>query len=202
MRTRCSDPPAGVPPAAGSGSDLSRAAAVGTLVHDGSASPVPPSYHGYHLENWPLQDSITLGALAGAVPSARAHVRHLLWEWRQARLDEDAGIVVTELVANACAASAGLGRGVAPVLVWLGSDHHGVLVAVADASPRCPVQLKLSLDAERGRGLALVEAFSNRWGWHACPAAGLASTMAGLAKVVWAEWRQPSAVRPDRGRAR
>jgi hypothetical protein len=36
-------------------------------------------------------------------------------------------------------------------------------------------------DAERGRGLALVEAFSNRWGWHQ-------TTMNGLLKVVWAEW--------------
>jgi hypothetical protein len=32
-----------------------------------------------------------------------------------------------------------------------------------------------------------VEAFSSRWGWHPV-------TMAGLVKVVWAEWRLPSGV--------
>lgn len=93
--------------------------------------------------------------------------------------------MVTELVANAVAASAGLRSAAAAVLVWLGSDGHCVLVAVADANPRPPVRLNPEPDAEGGRGLALVEAFSSRWGWH------LAST-AGLVKVVWAEWRLPA----------
>jgi hypothetical protein len=47
------------------------------------------------------------------------------------------------------------------------------------------VRLDLESDAEGGRGLALVEAFSSRWGWHP------AST-AGLVKAVWAEWRLPT----------
>jgi hypothetical protein len=58
---------------------------------------------------------------------------------------------------------------------------------VADVSPRSPMRLNLKPDAEGGRGLALVEAFSSRWGWH--PA-----SVAGLAKVVWAEWRLPPEV--------
>ena len=80
---------------------------------------------------------------------------------------------------------------------WCGSDQiaHCVLVAVADASPRPPMRLNLEPDAEGGRGLALVEAFSSRWGWH--PA-----SIAGLVKVVWAEWRLPSKAgqRPATGR--
>ena len=47
------------------------------------------------------------------------------------------------------------------------------------------MRLHLEPYAEGGRGLALVEAFSSRWGWY--PA-----SIAGLAKVVWAEWRLPS----------
>jgi hypothetical protein len=90
-------------------------------------------------------------------------------------------VVVSELVTNAVAASAGL-RAAAPVLVWLGSDGHCLLLAVADVSPRPPVRLDVWPDAEGGRGLALVEALSDRWGWH--PA-----TVTGLKKVVWAEWR-------------
>jgi hypothetical protein len=96
--------------------------------------------------------------------------------------------VVSELVTNSVAASAELRPAVAPVLVWLGSDGHRVLVAVADASPHPPVRLKLGPDADGGRGLALVEALSSRWGWHT-------TTMAGLAKTVWAEWRLPPQAR-------
>jgi anti-sigma regulatory factor (Ser/Thr protein kinase) len=150
----------------------------------GAGVPVPPSHHGHDLERWPLRDSITLGALEGAVPSARAHLRQLLWEWGQAELGQDAGVAVSELVTNSVAASAELRPAVAPVLVWLGSDGCCVLLAVADASPHPPVRLNLSPDADGGRGLALVEALSSRWGWHPV-------TMAGLVKVTWAEWHLP-----------
>lgn len=147
-------------------------------------APVPASHHGHDLQRWPLRNAITFGALEGAVPSARAHLRQLLWEWRQAELGQDAGVVVSELVTNSVMASAELRPAVAPVLVWLGSDGHCVLVAVADASPQPPVRLSLGPDADGGRGLALVDALSSRWGWHPV-------TMSGLVKVVWAEWHLP-----------
>lgn len=151
---------------------------------------VPPSYHDHDLERWPLQNAMTFGALEGAVPSARARLRQLLWEWRQAELGEDASVVVSELVTNAVRASAGLGPMVAPVLVWLGSDGHCVLVAVADASTQPLVRLNMGPDADGGRGLALVEALSSRWGWHPV-------TNAGLMKVVWAEWHlRPETAEP------
>jgi anti-sigma regulatory factor (Ser/Thr protein kinase) len=96
--------------------------------------------------------------------------------------------VVSELVTNAVLASAELRPAIAPVRVWLGSDTSSVLLAVADAHPRPPVRLNLAPDAEGGRGLALVDALSDRWGWHPVrPAA-----MAGVVKVVWADWRLPS----------
>jgi anti-sigma regulatory factor (Ser/Thr protein kinase) len=155
----------------------------------GTRVPVPPSHHGHDLERWPLRDALTLGASEGAVPSARAHLRRLLWEWGHEEVGQDAGVVVSELVTNSIVASAELRPAVASVLVWLGSDTHRVLLAVADASPRPPTRLNLEPDAEGGRGLALVEAFSSRWGWH--PA-----SIAGLVKVVWAEWRLPSKGRP------
>jgi anti-sigma regulatory factor (Ser/Thr protein kinase) len=148
--------------------------------------PVAPSHHGYDLDRWPLRDAITLGALAGAVPSARGHVRQLLWEWRLADLGHDVGIVVSELVTNSVMASAELGPAVAPVLIWLGSDGRSVLAAVADASRQPPARLDLGPEAEGGRGLALVEAFSDRWGWHP-------TGTAGLVKAVWAEWCLPAA---------
>ena len=122
--------------------------------------------------------------LADAVPLARAHLRQLLSGWGRAELSPDASVVVSELVTNAVAASRERRPAAAPVLVWLGSDSRCLLLAVADGSPRPPVRLDLGPDAEGGRGLALVEALSSRWGWH--PA-----SITGLKKVVWAEWRLP-----------
>jgi hypothetical protein len=146
---------------------------------------IPPSHHGYDLRHWPLRDTLILGALADAVPSARAHLRQLLSGWGHAEVSPDACVVVSELVTNSVAASAELRLAAVAVLVWLGSDSHCLLLAVADASPRPPVRLSIGPDAERGRGLALVEALSSRWGWHP------ASTT-GMRKVIWAEWHLPS----------
>ena len=149
---------------------------------------IPPFHHGHDLDHWPLHGTLILEALADAVPSARAHLRQLLLSWGRAELSQDAGVVVSELVTNSVAASAERRPPSAPVLVWLGSDSHCLLLSVTDASPLPPVRLNLGPDAEGGRGLALVEALSSRWGWY--PASGT-----GLRKVVWAEWRLP-----DRGR--
>jgi hypothetical protein len=148
-------------------------------------APIPSSHHGHDLQHWPLRDTLILGALADAVPSARAHLRQLLLGWGQAELGPDVSVVVSELVTNSVAASAELRLAAAPVLVWLGSNSHCVLLAVADASPRPPVRLNLEPEAEGGRGLALVETLSSRWGWHL-------TSITGLMKVVWAEWRLPS----------
>ena len=145
---------------------------------------VPPSHHGHDLGRWPLRDAVMLGARADSVPVARAHLRQLLSGWGRAELSPDAGVVVSELVTNAVAASAGLVLASAPVLVWLGSDGYCLLLTVADVSPQPPVRLDVWPDTEGGRGLALVEALSDRWGWH--PA-----SVNGLKKCVWAEWRLP-----------
>ena len=181
------DAPMGGAHVAGSGTGTWHEALTRLPGRGSTRVPVPPSHHGHDLERWPLRNAITFGALTGAVPSARAHLRQVLWEWGQAELGQDAGVVVSELVTNAVTASAELRPAVAPVMVWLGSDSHRVLVAVADASPQLPMRLNLEADADGGRGLALVEAFSSRWGWHPV-------TMAGLVKVIWAEWRLPSGV--------
>jgi hypothetical protein len=49
--------------------------------------------------DWPLRSHLELGALPSAVPCARLHVRHMLWEWGLAGLAGDA------LVSNAVAAT-------------------------------------------------------------------------------------------------
>src|SRR5215469_4556045 len=179
------DAPIGGAHAAGSGTDAWHETVTRLPGRGSTRAPIPPSHHGHDLDRWPLRNAITFGALSGAVPSARAHLRQVLWEWGEAELGQDAGVVVSELVTNAVTASAELRPEVAPVMVWLGTDRSSVLVTVADASPQRPMRLNLGPDADGGRGLALVEAFSSRWGWHPV-------TMTGLVKVVWAEWRLPS----------
>jgi hypothetical protein len=147
----------------------------------GAQTAVLPCHHGHDLEHWPVGDTLMLEAHADAVPSARAQLRQLLSGWGLAELSPDAGVVISELVTNAVAASAEPRLATAPVLAWLGSDSHCLLLAVTDASPRTPARPNLRADAERGRGLALVEALSSRWGWYP-------TSTAGLRKVVWAEW--------------
>jgi anti-sigma regulatory factor (Ser/Thr protein kinase) len=166
---------------------------IAAWVPAGTSAPVPPCDHGRNPERWPLRDVVTLGALDGAVPSARAHVRQVLWEWGYAQLAQDLCVVVSELVTNAVLASAEIRPAIAPVRVWLGSDTTCVLLAVADASPRPPVRLNLAPDAVGGRGLALVEALATRWGWYPVNPA----TPAGLVKTVWADWHLPSAADED-----
>lgn len=155
----------------------------------GASAPVRPSHHGYDLERWPLRRALPLQALGCAVPPARAHVQQILWEWRLAELSQDVGLVVSELAGNAVMASAHLQPAERPLLVWLGSNDLCVLVAVADASPKPPRRLEPDFDAEQGRGLALVEAFSSRWGWHRIE-------VAGFTKVVWAEWHLSAPASP------
>src|SRR6266566_3851843 len=119
-------------------------------------------------EQWPLRDFIELGALAGAVPSARLHARNVLWEWRLSALSESAEIVVTELMTNAVAASQ-FAEWVLPVRLWLLADPTRLVVMVWDTNPQPPMRLDGGEQAESGRGLVLVKAVSGRWGSYATP---------------------------------
>jgi hypothetical protein len=119
------------------------------------------------------QSYLELEAMASAVPCARRHLRLVLGEWGLPDLADPAEQVVSELVTNAVAATDGLlgsrfgGRwlaGAPPVRLWLAADEQQVLVQVWDGSDRMPKPKDLDLGCEHGRGLWLVEAFSEDWG--------------------------------------
>ncbi len=129
---------------------------------------------------WPLQDFLEFGALASAVPCARLHARQVLWEWGLASLCESAELLVTELITNAVMASRAVTQ-VSPVRLWLVSDRAQILILVWDASPQPPVRVDASGEAENGRGLMLVEAISEQWGWYCRDHSG--------GKFVWAIMR-------------
>jgi hypothetical protein len=146
--------------------------------------------------NWTLRTHLELGALGGAVPCARLHTRHVLWEWGLPGLGEHAEVIVSELVTNAVQASAQDGPaspgydpeplGLPVVWLWLSSDGHQVLIEVGDGSPRPPVPARSGPDVEGGRGLLLVDSLSAGWGYYS-PADDTGDGQRKLArKIVWA----------------
>jgi hypothetical protein len=65
-----------------------------------------------------------------------------------------------------------------PVRLLVLSDIRRVLVLAWDANPQPPALIEADDFAENGRGLFLVQAFSERWGSYPTPQMG--------GKVVWA----------------
>jgi hypothetical protein len=138
-------------------------------------------------DEWPLRSYLQLGALPGAVPCARLHTKLVLWEWGLDRLVETAELLVSEIVTNAVRVSAGPAdgqrgdqrpRGLPTVWFWLASDRRNVLMQVWDGHHEMPTWHDVGPEKESGRGLLLVERFSDRWG---------AYTPDGWSgKVVWA----------------
>ena len=91
---------------------------------------------------WPYHSFLPLGALPGAIPCARLHTTAVLWEWGMEALAQQAELAVSELVANA------------------------VLVEVSDYDPRPPIPTVADPEHDGGRGLLLVAAVSERWGYY------------------------------------
>jgi anti-sigma regulatory factor (Ser/Thr protein kinase) len=140
------------------------------------------------MNDWPLKSQLELGALPSAVPCARLHAKHRLWEWGLEGFTDSVELIVSELTTNAVAASAGLtgsryhGRwtpGVPPVRLSLHSDKERVVVEVWDGDDRLPEAQGIDLEAEGGRGLLLVATLSSEWGIYKPEGAS--------GKCVWAE---------------
>lgn len=131
---------------------------------------------------WPLHAALDLGALPTAPGCGRTWTSQILREWQLTQLTDSAQLITSELLANASLTGRRLDR---PGLrLTLLSDRQQLLILVRDHDPGAPVLRHASEDDESGRGLMLVEAISDQWGW--CPLAG------GTAgKVVWALLQAP-----------
>jgi anti-sigma regulatory factor (Ser/Thr protein kinase) len=130
-------------------------------------------------DQWPRRSELELAALETAPGCARAHARAVLWEWKASDTSaDDALSVVSELVTNAVT-STREHRVPAPVRLWMLGDGATVLILVWDATMPAPVPVPAAPEAEHGRGLAIVEGLSARWGWY-FPAGQPGG------KVVWA----------------
>ncbi|WP_281905752.1 ATP-binding protein [Streptomyces olivaceus] len=132
--------------------------------------------------------SCALPARYEAVREARRFTRRVLEGWDTGDRFDDVCLVVSELVTNALrhALPADTVRHQelnGPVRLHLMRWTERLVCAVRDPSHDSPVARETDdFAAESGRGLFLVESFSDGWGWHP-----LAGTLDG--KVVWALFR-------------
>ena len=129
-----------------------------------------------------FMDHLTLAAAPEAVSASRHFLRLALSKWHAATIEEDALLIVSELVTNAviatgipadhrASADTGLFR------VQLVGLRDSVLVEIWDRSDEAPVLKTPADDVEGGRGLLLVHLLALRWGSY--------RTAGG--KMVWAE---------------
>ncbi|HCA84279.1 MAG TPA: ATP-binding protein [Streptomyces sp.] len=134
-----------------------------------------------------------------SVGGARRFTRSALTGWELDEQFDTVALVVSELVTNAlrhalpaepCTPSIRPAPGREPaVRLHLMRWTSRLVCAVRDPSDESPVARAHTAEdpdctGESGRGLHLVEAFSDNWGWHP-----LAGTLHG--KVVWALFRLP-----------
>lgn len=147
-----------------------------------------------HLGHSAVSGSATcaLPARFEAVKSARDFTHETLQRWRLEGEFDTVALVVSELVTNALrhglpASLNTVQQSAAPVRLDLMRWAARLVCAVRDPSAAppettAPAGELADFTAESGRGLCLVESFSDGWGWH--PMTG---TMRG--KVVWALFR-------------
>lgn len=123
-----------------------------------------------------------LPAAPASVREARRFTRATLQVWDLSTLRESVELVASELVTNALRYAVPAGAAGAPVRLSLIRWTTRVVCAVRDPSGVAPIAKDPDFVAETGRGLHLVESFSENWGWH---------PLSGAGKVVWALFLAP-----------
>ena len=183
-------------PAGSTGSRwLMPAAEMAGLAGGSWRSPPDPALTGW--AGPPRIATRALSAQAGSVRAARYFTLATLRRWGTTYSSQDIAIVVSEMVTNALrhalpgSGDAGPRR---PVRLGLLQQGPWLLCAVADPGNAAPVPRTPGSLAESGRGLQMICAFSDLWGYTTPNEAG---------KVVWAMFTArhapPSPARhPDR----
>ncbi|MFC6064699.1 ATP-binding protein [Streptomyces ochraceiscleroticus] len=139
--------------------------------------------------------SWTLQPQYESVRGARQFTRETLQHWNMDELFDSVALVVSELVTNALRHAAPERDGAAGGRVHGAADDTSprlhlirwagrLVCAVRDASDASPVEGEADFSAESGRGLYLVDSFSDSWGWHRLEDAA-------HGKVVWALFQLP-----------
>jgi anti-sigma regulatory factor (Ser/Thr protein kinase) len=173
------------------------AAEMAGLLHDSSRSSPHPARTGWECP--PQIAMCALGTEARSVPAARDFTFATLRRWGTGYNSQDIAVVVSELVTNAVRhALPRPGANGPPGRVRLGLLQYRpwLLCAVADPSKATPVPRASGFLAETGRGLQMICALSDQWGYTKPSDAG---------KIVWAMFTErqtpPSRTRYPAGQA-
>lgn len=138
--------------------------------HCGSVRPTPQTM------------SVRLPAIPESVKEARDFALGVLGAWGLSAIHDEVRLVVSELVTNALRHSAGYADVRASIRLSFLRTGGRLTCAVTDPCDQIPMRREPDSAAQSGRGLHLVEAFSDSWNWAPLSSHG---------KVVWACFRCP-----------
>jgi anti-sigma regulatory factor (Ser/Thr protein kinase) len=161
--------------------------------------PEPALHPGPALHCDPRTSVLEFGPLPTAVPCARLHARNIFAEWRlPPGVAADAEVLVSELITNALRGTRSL-RDPQPIALRLRVNAWWLLIEAWDHCPGDPAARPVPFDSESGRdlpeggrGLAVIEAYSDHWG---------CLRVNEQMKAVWCELRLAPAVASDKAAA-
>lgn len=133
------------------------------------------SADGEHRCRWRALPAVPTSARA-----ARVFVTEVLGGWELDELAYDAATIASELATNAIvhAPAGGLAADLFHIALTIDSSRLTITVSdLVEQAPAPPFPGEPDDDAESGRGLGIVEAYSDEWGWHRNGPTG---------KLVWA----------------
>ena len=151
--------------------------------------PLSPDFAPIRWTCFPGSTTPGPGVDATGVRAARDFTVTTLQRWGVAERCEDIAIVVSELLTNALRHARPAPGGSCtgwPIRLGLLQPGRFVLCAVADPSKAAPVPQKPEHFGETGRGLQVIAALSDQWGY---------TVPTDMGKVGWAMFstRQPTA---------
>jgi len=123
---------------------------------------------------------LELPAVPASARAARRFVTDTLETWGLDALAYDAATIVSELATNAIVHACDQNDPADEFHVTVTADYEELTITVTDLGDDEPAELfpgEPSVGAESGRGLGIVAAYSDDWGWQ---------RQAGTGKVVWA----------------
>ena len=162
----------------GPGPETSLVGAYGHEPYDHTVSGSQAGRHSHRSSSAPgrAQDGrlhLDIAAGAAAAREGRRYVEREVAARGATAIVDDAALVAAELLANA------IHHGAPPVSITVAGEATRIRIAVHDGNPRPPVRPAASTTNMTGRGLALVNAVSARW--------GVEPDAAGGGKLVWAD---------------